>query len=536
MKVLHFNGILAWVLFVGVALVCIAILMVNVFDRRIIEQAAAENLHAEFLRAAGSVSRIIRNAGDLHDDKALREAFQDIMELRPGIRRLEVYDIASGSGTLILSSDPQYPTVPLSVEERTEVVAGRSVVRFDDAVVDRAWMITAPIMMGDHVVGALRGRFSLWKYDRLISKEATLARDVGVGAVVISCAMFLTLIRIKVHKPISRLLDTMRQAEAGDLMKRAPVVGPSDIQAVSGQFNRLLDRVRDASAEKERLLAEIQDFNKTLMTKIAAATEELRQANLMLVESRTQAERAEKLAALGEFSAMVAHELGTPLSAISGHVQMLTEETDPQGRERRVAIIRSEIVRMAAIIRHVLDSTYVQMQSAAVDLDEIVNEVLALISIELPGKRITLRAHLADPLPAVAGDRTALKGVLFNLVTNAVQAMPHGGELVIRAAQILAEPPDGTIVLAGGRQLNRGAVRLSVRDTGQGIATDTLGRIFEPFFTTRAAGGGTGLGLAICHRVVATCGGRLAVWSVVDQGTMLTMDLPVWFGEGTNEN
>lgn len=536
MKAFQFNGILAWVLLVGIVLICVSIAIVNLFDRRIIEQAAAENLHAEFLRAAASVSRIIRNAGNIHDDKALREAFQDILELRPGIRRLDVFDLTPGVGALILSSDPASPTEPFSTEERAGVVAGRSVARFDDRVEDRAWIITAPITVDGRIVGALRGRFSLWKYDQLIRKEAILAKDVGVGAVVISCAIFLALIRIKVHKPIRRLLETMRQAEAGELTKRALVAGPSDIQEVAGQFNRLLDRVRDASAEKERLLAEIQDFNRTLMVKIAAATEELRQTNLMLVESRTQAERAEKLAVLGEFSAMVAHELGTPLSAISGHVHMLTEETDLQGRDRRVAIIRSEIQRMTAIIRHILDSTHVQVQLGAVNLNEIVGEVLTLIAPELPGKRISLRALLADALPLVAGDRTALKGLLLNLMTNAEQAMPHGGELAVQTTQVLTEAPEGRIILAGDRHVRAGAVRVTVRDTGQGIAAAVLERIFEPFFTTRTAGGGTGLGLAICHRVVATCGGRLAVGSVVGQGTTFTVDLPLWRGEGSDEN
>jgi len=175
------NGILAWVMISGIVLVALTIASVNLLDRWVIEEAAAENLHAEFLRAAGSVSRILGNAGDIHNITAVREAFQDILELRPGIRLLEVFEVSGESATLILSSAPQSLPVSMSLQDRTAIAAGKSVTRLDDSVADRAWLITAPIMVNGSIVGALRGRFSLWKYDLLIQQEGELAKGIGIG-------------------------------------------------------------------------------------------------------------------------------------------------------------------------------------------------------------------------------------------------------------------------------------------------------------------------------------------------------------------
>jgi two-component system, NtrC family, sensor kinase len=527
-KIRRFNGVLTWVIASGIVLVALTIAAVKLLDRLVIEQAAAQNLHAEFLRAAGSVSRIIGKSGDIHDLDALREAFQDILELRPGIRRLSVYEVTPEAGRLILSSDPEAAPDALSPRERTEVAAGQSLAHFDDALTDRAWLITAPIKLNGRVVGALRGRYSVWKYDRLIKQEGQMAKDVGVAAVTITCLVFLLLIRITIHRPVSQLLRAMRRAEAGDLTSRSPLTGPADIREVAEQFNRMLDRVREAITVKEALLGEIQGFNDILKTRVADTKEELHRANTMLVEARIQTERAEKLAALGELSAVVAHELGNPLNSISGHLQLLLKEADRKERDRHLTIIRSEIDRMVTIIQHILESTRLHVQSAAVDLNEVIRGIEGLIAPSLSGNRIVLKTDLAAQLPPVAGDQRALHGMIFNLVTNAIQAMPEGGELMVKTLHAVDDRVEGTLVLRGDAALKIGAVRLILCDTGYGIPSDRLGKIFEPFFTTRYRGGGTGLGLAICHRVVSSIGGRMAVHSTLGQGTCFTIDLTIW--------
>ena len=529
MRVRWFEGILVWVVIAGIVMVGLAIGLIHVLDRQIIERAGAKNLHAEFLRAASSVSRVIQKSGDIHNIGELQEAFQYIFELRPGIRRLSAFELFPDSTALIYSSDPASAPATLSEYERREVAAGRSVTHFDLEGTDRGWLIVAPIVLNGQVVGALRGRFSLWKYDGLIQQEGQLAKDIGVGAVIITSLVFLGLIRLKVHRPIRELLGAMRRAESGQLTSKAPLIGPADIQEVAYQFNQMLDRVREALAAKEQLLGEIQGFNDTLVQTVAETKEELHRANLLLVEARIQTERASKLAALGELSAVVAHELGNPLNAIGGHLQLLQKEVASPESHRHLTIIRAEVARMVTIIQHILESTRIEIQSVPVDLNTVVEDVHRLIAPSLSGRRIVFKADLAPWLPPVAGDRRALHGVIFNLATNAIQAMPDGGELEVTTSPYLDDRTGKTVFFQGAR-LNEGAVRLTLRDSGCGIAPDHLPRIFEPFFTTRHHEGGTGLGLAICHRVVFSLGGGIGVESTIGHGTRFIVDLPLWDG------
>ena len=135
----------------------------------------------------------------------------------------------------------------------------------------------------------------------------------------------------------------------------------------------------------------------------------------------------------------------------------------------------------------------------------------------------------AGAFDRVLSDPRALHGLLFNLATNAIQAMPSGGELIIRTRAVYNTELPGTVIVSEGALVNGTSVRLIIADTGNGIPPEHLTRIFEPFFTTRHDQGGTGLGLAICHRVVTDSGSRLAVKSEVGHGTEFTVDLPIWY-------
>ena len=529
-------GVLGGVVVTGIVLVLLAIASVNVVDTMVIERAAEEDRLDAFLRTAIATSRIIGNAGnDIRDVKALDKAFVDIMELRPGLRRLSVYDVSGGTGVLITTTDQGQAPTTLTEQERISVRAGRAVSRFDDAHEDRGWVITAPVIVKGHVMGALRGKFSIAKYDRLIEQERAFGKVLAVAMVALTSLVFLLLLRAQVHRPVALLLQAMRRTEGGDLASQAPLGGSSDIREVVSQYNRMVDRIREAAAVKEQLLQEIHRFNDTLQRKVSETTEELRRTHAMLGEARAQAERAEKLAALGELSAVVAHELGNPLNAIFGNLQMLEHDATIEDRDRHLSVVRAEVKRMIEILHHLLESTRVRTERSPVDLNAVIQDVLAVNAPGLPHRSIELVTDLPQGLAPVAADTQTLHGLIFNLVTNAIQAMPQGGELAICTRYIRNEETDGTLVVAGTPELEDGAIRLIVRDSGHGIPSEYVHRIFEPFFTTRQAQRGTGLGLAICHRAVSAAGGRLAVQSAVGQGTTFIIDLPLWRGRRLGE-
>jgi two-component system NtrC family sensor kinase len=525
------TGVLGGVVVTGIVLVLLAIASVNVVDTFVIERAAAQDRLDAFLRTATAISRLVGNTGDDNRDvPALNKAFVDIMELRPGLRNLSVYDVSGDAGPLITSTDSKEALTMLSDQDRTSVRAGRIVTRFDDIQEDRGWIITAPVVVKGQVMAALRGKYSIAKYDRLIEQQRAFGKVLAVAMVALTSLAFLLLLRVQVHRPVAMLLQAMRRTEGGDLASHAPVGGSSDIREVVGQYNRMVDRIREAVAVKEQLLQEIHRFNDTLQRKVSETTEELRETHAMLGEARAQTERSEKLAALGELSAVVAHELGNPLNAISGHLQMLEGDVTIEDRDRHLSVVRAEVKRMIETLHDILESTRVRIERNPVDLNAVIQDVLAVNAPGLSRQSIEIVTDLPQGLAPVSADAHTLHGVIFNLLTNAIQAMSQGGELAICTRYIRNEKSDGILVVAGTDQLDDGAIRLLVRDTGHGIPPEYVHRIFEPFFTTRQARSGTGLGLAICHRAVSSVGGRLSVQSVVGRGTTFTIDLPLWKG------
>lgn len=522
------DGMMAWVTATGAILVGLSIVVTGFLESKVVDQAGARDRQVAFLRISEFLGNMIGKTGGIRDLEVWEDLIKEVRELRPGIRRLSVFEITPGSSSLIFSTDPKVIPRALDPRERIEIEAGRSVMQLDESSAERAWRITAPVTIDGKVVGALRGLFSVKEYDDLIGQEIALTQMIGIGVVLVTSLVFVMLIRLKVHQPIHRLLYAMRTVEGGDLSGQASMTGPSEIQELAGQFNRMLDRVREDRIEKDRLLGEVRYFNETLQKRVVEATDELQQANNELVETRLAIERSQRLASLGELSATVAHELGNPLNALSGHLQMLTHARDSSNRQRHLTIIRSEVDRMVAIIRQLLDQTRVHLQPAPMNLNGIIHEVLSLLLPGLPRLHITLKTDLQADLPPVASDPRALHGLLFNLATNAVQAMPSGGELTIRTRVVCSTELPGTVIVSEGALVNGMTVRLIIADTGNGIPSEHLTRIFEPFFTTRHDQGGTGLGLAICHRVVTDSGSRLAVKSDVGRGTEFIVDLPIW--------
>lgn len=528
--------LLAWVIITAAGLIVLTIAVVDLVDKLVVDEIAARDRHSAFLRATAAMSRSIQTSGARPSLASIERTAKDILDLRPGLRRLSFFDITRDGGPLLWSSDSGQAPETLPASELAEIAAGRSTSYFDDSTEDRAWMITAPVLSDGQVIGALRGRFSVEKFDRITEQERERARLIAVAMVGLTCLVFFVVIQRQVHQPIHRLLDAMRRAEAGDLTSRTLLAGPADLQEVSQQFNRMLDRVRQAMEDKERLLGEIRDFNTTLTNRVTEAKAALHQTHAMLVEARIQAERNEKLAALGEFSAVMAHELGNPLNAISGHLQLAEVTTDPAQLRHHLTIVKAETDRMVRTIQSLLDSTRIHAKKAPLDVNAILRDVLAVVTPTTEARKITVKSSFSPHLPLVSGDARALRGLVFNLITNAVQAMPRGGELDLITSPVLDGPPAGLIVIHGSPQLNAGGVRMVVRDSGVGIPEPTLPHIFEPFFTTRHNTGGTGLGLTICQRTVSAHGGRLAVQSTLGQGTQFTVDFPPLSSGSRNED
>ena len=245
-----------------------------------------------------------------------------------------------------------------------------------------------------------------------------------------------------------------------------------------------------------------------------------------VIESSQAYERVkerDRLAALGEMSAGLAHEIRNPLGAIKGAAQLLI---GPDGRplppsaesSEFIDIILEEVDRLNNVVSRFLDYARADRgdghRPQPVDVNHVVKKVVALLASSPEAKGVDVRARYDEQLPKVIADPEALVQVFLNLGLNAVQAMPDGGSLEILTTRRRRS------------RLGYGQfAEVRLRDTGHGIAADKLPKLFIPFYTTKARG--TGLGLAIAQRIVSQSGGTIEVRSTPDAGSTFSVFLPV---------
>ncbi|HLE42570.1 MAG TPA: ATP-binding protein [Methylomirabilota bacterium] len=242
-------------------------------------------------------------------------------------------------------------------------------------------------------------------------------------------------------------------------------------------------------------------------------TTALKAANRELRATQDQLRAAERLAAIGEVSAAVAHGIRNPLANIRAAAQVARDAPKDSGAVKRyLGAITAEVDRLDHWLRALLDVVRpFQPRLAPVEVNALVDDLLGLLRDRIARSEITLERRLAADLPRLTADEVQLQQALLGVFDNALHALPRGGMLAVQTERV-----DG-----GGRP----AVRVTIQDNGEGIPADRLGRIFEPFFTTKSQG--TGLGLAITKKVVEGHNGRIDIESQRGLGTTIRITLPV---------
>ena len=318
-----------------------------------------------------------------------------------------------------------------------------------------------------------------------------------------------------IGRPLESLAAAMRDVEAGDLSRRIPVATVDEVGRLSQGFNRMLERLSRADAQ-------IRAFNQRLAAEIGSATRDLseknttlNQMNRLLGDMRRDNASKVRLATLGQLAAQLAHEIGTPLSSVSGHLQLalLQRDLQPALRER-LEVGSREIERISRIVRDYLDSTRpLEPERQPTDLPRLIAEAIELT--HAVDQRARRRAVVVNDVPAsepalrgLVTDPGLLRQILVNLITNALDALETNGRVTV------------------GARLEGEGVLITISDTGHGIPASDLARIFEPFYTTKGRGKGTGLGLAICRQLTAALGGHISVESQPGRGSTFFVRLP----------
>ncbi|MFB0559285.1 MAG: [Fe-Fe] hydrogenase large subunit C-terminal domain-containing protein [Dehalococcoidales bacterium] len=225
--------------------------------------------------------------------------------------------------------------------------------------------------------------------------------------------------------------------------------------------------------------------------------------------------QAEKLTSLGQMAASIAHEVNNPLAGVLVYTQLLTKKIDSDKLSKEDALnylskMETETTRSTRLIRNLLDFARQSPPTLRqVDINEIVNRALDLAAHSAELQKIQVIKELAPSLPKLTADFDQLQQVCTNLILNAIQAMPVGGNLTLRT-------------LADDNQL-----KIEVQDTGCGISPENMRNLFTPFFTTKKKGKGVGLGLAVAYGIIQRHQGRIEVQSKEGEGTTFTIYLPL---------
>ncbi len=291
-------------------------------------------------------------------------------------------------------------------------------------------------------------------------------------------------------------------------------------------FVQLLHAARDEGAGGVRYRVPLQSRHDTGSERLLvnAATAPLRTPQgdsggtivvLENISERVQLEEqlqiSEKMASIGLLAAGVAHEVNTPLTGISSFTQMLLEGAEAEDpKTRLLEKIERQTFRAAKIVNGLLNlARPARSETAPVDINAVINDMLALLEHQLKASHISVRKELGTPTPIALGLDYKLQQVFLNLFLNARDAMPKGGWLQIATRR------DGERAV------------IEVADTGAGISGEHLSRIYDPFFTTKSLGRGTGLGLSITYGIVQEHGGSIECDSVEEQGTRFVLELPL---------
>jgi len=460
---------------------------------------------AEVDREGRTITRTVQLAlSDALNDRHLADVHMLIDRLgnRENILGVRLFD---ASGRMSYQSASLAHGAPTSAAELRDVLRRRDVIQSRlTAGRDRliAWL--APLMSPS---GSLLGAVQVLQLESFVEEDAVASsRAIAAFAAILIVAVALIVFvvtRMNVTRPIEELVRSVRGVGSGDFRARVPVRRRDEFGGLAAEFNVMCERLEVAH---DSLLEEQEERRRI-------------EANLR---------EAERLAGIGRFAAGLAHEIGTPLSVISGRAESLLRKGTAGGDgERHVRIIAAQIDRIERIVRRMLDFARArELRLAPTDLPAVLARVVELVDEHLAERAIRLETEIPVGVPALAADADQLPEVFLNLAVNAADAMPAGGVLRVRVRR------DSRIHPERGGDV-RPFLAVEFEDTGCGIARENLDRVFDPFFTTKEVGAGTGLGLSVSYGIVQEHGGWIEVGSELNRGTRVTVFLPLEHGAGS---
>jgi two-component system NtrC family sensor kinase len=491
----------------------VALIIIGIFAY-VILSAHQQQLISELRRSAHQLSETVKNSTRYDMLLNQRESVHRIITTigkQEGINKVRIFN---KDGTIIFSTDPldagkmvdkrgeecyachaaDRPLERLPISERTRI--------FQRADHGRILGIINPIynepscwqsdchahQQAQKVLGVLDISMSLDDVDREMQASQRRLLLFGVVAIAAVSLMIYLLVNRIVLRPVHKIVAATRQVAAGDLQYTIELKQHDEIGTLADSFNEMTRK---------------------------------------LSEAQRQVYQAQKLAAVGQLAAGVAHEINNPLTGVLTYSSFLLKRAEhtPDFREDLEVIVR-ETQRCRGIVKGLLDfARQSPPEKHASDINDIVERAIRIVQTQLSAHHVELQKDLRADLPRIHADANQIQQVIVNLLLNANDAIGEGGGTVTLATNVI--PQDGA---------SRGPtseIQVSVRDTGCGIPAANLARIFDPFFSTKGPKG-TGLGLAVAWGIIEEHSGRIDVESEPGKGTTFRVRLPI--GENRDED
>jgi len=434
--------------------------MLKAFEAQVVELSKAIQVGVKEITSQGTT-----------DEARLRQYLEGL-----NVKEVKEITIISNEDEIIASTNPAKIGNPLSQKRKELIIKaelGESVSREDR----KTYNVILPVIAGEEHYGYIHLKINTEDFSKAlrINMIKRIISTLMVFAFGIGLAMLLSW---RYTKPIHDVVSAANRIAAGDLKQTLATDSKDEIGELTRSFNFMAEKLREQRKMEERL------------------------------------REAEHLSGIGQLSRSIAHEIRNPLNFISLSVDHINEKYPPgNGNDAEkfhslISNIKHEIQRLNKLVEDFLDyGKPLRLNLRKSDIGNLLDEIIEIIWAKAEAEKINIVKEYDSP-PSLNIDPDLIKTCIFNVVLNAFQAMPDGGELAIKTATA------------------EGTLSIIISDTGTGIPEDELPKIFEPFYTTKR--NGLGLGLAMTKRVIEEHGGEVNISSVQGNGSTVVMTLPVY--------
>ncbi|MDT7041724.1 sensor histidine kinase [Candidatus Nitronereus thalassa] len=513
-----------------IGMVALALILAEVVERAYVTELAKENIQLKTVSLLRQVDARLQTMAQFRAEKAREKIVRELMERTPDLLHISVYQIVkSQSAQLLLltqvgESSRFSQTIPHEVEEA--VKRGQPVSTPQDVRREHIIKVALPIMIQGEIRGVAYAEFWTGQFDALTKFLFQWSQIIRIGLGVVLVIGMNGFLYLWVLRPLEKIESGITSLRQQEWKAQVPVHADDEIGAIAKSFNAMADHIRTVVEENHRLTQALAQSRDELQHRVDHATaellrnnESLTQMNEQLSAARREVVHHQRLAVLGQLVATIAHKIGTPLTAISGHLQLLQETPElPEKIRNRVDTVLKQTDRLGKVIQSLLNVARPPiLNREAISLRVFLEHIETFFRPLCDEHHIVLTTECDPSVSTIQADSAQLQEVLGNLIDNAIDVMPQGGRLTLRVS----------LDNSSNSSTNKPQVKIEVTDTGPGISQELQSKIFDPFFTTKGMGKGTGLGLAIANEIVTLHGGTLSVKSEAGTGTSFVIALQV---------